>query len=238
MLVEGLRAFPVMPTGVAEQLARASTALNDLAAGMAQANATAQKLAQAFTPDPALRAALDKLAATSLAFQPSPTDRACVFLCSVNRRGRRVTHNGATLDDALGRVSVSDLDDLTAVLYGGRVAITDALASEWAGESPEVRAALLVMLSILDDLDALAIPARAYLSTFSTCRPNRQTRRAKKTNSEPQGHKHRTTQPRAVCAHHRRHLATVSTNDDPDPSQVSTYGVTSPHDSLEGAATR
>ena len=237
MLVEGLRAFPVMPTGLVVEGARASAVLNDLAKGLAQANVTAQKLAKAVMPDPALRAALDEMAA-SYTFQPSPTDRACVFLCSVNRRGRRVTHDGVTLDDALGRVSVSDLDDLTAVLYGGRVAITDALASEWAGESPEVRAVLLVMLSILDDLDALAIPARAYLSTFSTCRPNRQTRRAKKTNSEPQGHKHRTTQPRAVCAHHRRHLATVSTNDDPDPSQVSTYGVTSPHDSLEGAATR
>ena len=232
MLVEGLRAFPVMPTGLVVEGARASAVLNDLAKGLAQANATAQKLAQAFTPDPALRAAFDELAA-SYTFQPSPTDRACVFLCSVNRRGRRVTHDGVTLDDALGRVSVSDLDDLTAVLYGGRVAITDALASEWAGESPEVRAVLLVMLSILDDLDALAIPARAYLSTFSTCRPNRQTRRAKKTNSEPQGHKHRTTQPRAVCAHHRRHLATVSTNDDPADS-LSSLGAMSPHHSKSG----
>jgi hypothetical protein len=230
MLVEGLRAFPVMPAGLAEQLARASSAFNDLATGMAQANATAQKLAQAFTPDPALRAALDKLAAASRTFQPSPTDRACVFLYSVNRRGRRVTHNGITLDDALGRVSVSDLDDLTAVLYGGRVAIADALASEWAGETAEVRAVLLVMLSILDDLDALTIPARAYLST---CRPNRQTRRAKKTNSEPQGHRHRTPQPRAVCAHHRRRLATVSTNDDPADS-LSSLGAMSPHHSKPG----
>ena len=230
MLVGGLAAFPVMPTGVAEQLARASTALNDLAAGMTQANATAQKLAQAVTPDPALRAVLDKLAAASRTFQPSPTDRACVFLCSVNRRGRRVTHNGATLDDALGRVSVSDLDDLTAVLYGGRVAIADALASEWAGESPEVRAVLLVMLSILDDLDALVTQARAYLST---CRPNRLTRRTKTEHPEPQGHRHRTPQPRAVCAHHRRHLATVSTNDDPADS-LSSLGAMSPHHSKSG----
>lgn len=230
MLVEGLRAFPVMPTGVAEQLARASSALNDLATGMTQANATAQKLAQAFTPDPALRAALDKLAETSRRFQPSPTDRACVFLCSVNRRGRRVTHNGVTLDDALGRVSVSDLDDLTAVLYGGRVAIADALASEWAGESPAVRAVLLVMLSILDDLDALTTQARAYLST---CRPNRLARRTKTERPEPQGHRHRTPQPRAVCAHHRRHLATVSTNDDPTDS-LSSLGAMSPHHSKSG----
>lgn len=230
MLVGGLAAFPVMPTGIAEQLARASTALNGLAAEMTQANATAQKLAQAFTPDPALRAALDKLAETSRRFRPSPTDRACVFLCSVNRRGRRVTHNGATLDDALGRVSVSDLDDLTAVLYGGRVAIADALASEWAGESPEVRAVLLVMLSVLDDLDALATQARAYLST---CRPNRLARRTNTAHPEPQGHRHRTPQPRAVCAHHRRHLATVSTNDDPADS-LSSLGAMSPHHSKSG----
>lgn len=230
MLIGGLAAFPVVPTGVAEQLARASSAFTEV-------NATAQKLAQIGqelnAQSAALRAAFDDLTRVSRSIQQSPSARAEVFFASVNRRGRRVTHNGTNLETALGRVALRDLDALTTVLYRGRAAIADALASEWVNESPEVLAALLVMLSVLDDLDAVATQARLDLST---CRPNRQTRRAKTADPEPQGHRQRTPQPRAVCAHHRRHLATVSTNDDPADS-LSSLGAMSPHLSSSGGIT-